>query len=1049
MLRAINSADCESSDTTVVQILDQPVVGLPDTHEFCQGEIGLLEVQDANVTSVTWYRGQEVIDGETGLTLEVDMPGEYRVVAGEGLDCNDEATTTVSFLESPDISLLQDTEFCSGETVELTAGMDGAFDYLWTDTDGNTISTGDAGTITVTTSGTYTVVASNAAECETTLSTTLDFLEAPTVDVPDMPLSFCDNEDAIIEGMSSAMSVTWLLDGMEQPETDPQLMVSVSGEYTMIAGAGTRCEVRDSVMVTINEAPIVDLTEEFIICQGLSETIDAGDGAGLSYEWSIDGMAIDNMGSTLEISEALISGSGVVTVDVTNGDNCISSSSTNVEFVEAPMISLDDELNICSGETAMIELMSSVNTVNWYFEGALIQGQNGVTLDASQPGTYVAIAAEGQMCEARDSVELIAIDAPILDLGGALIEECAGEQVLLTLMSDVDADVTWTENGTTNDTERGTTLLVNTDGVYTATVENDEGCATTVSQEVRFFEFASASLGDLPMGECEGREITVEAMSDGTRYEWLDTDGDAIPGATSLQQTFSESGDYTFVAYNEIDCPTEVSFSLEFIPAPTVDLGSDVARICQGETIELGTEEEMNVTYIWSRDGEILQGETSSTLSVSETGLYELLALNDIDCETRGSVDVTVVEFPSLQSEDEAAYCEGSDVRLEIMTSGTMITWTLNNQTVGSDVTNLVVSEAGLYEVEVTTPEGCAVTTTIDVSQIVLPEVSLDDQALCPGDDAVTLTVPDVFDNYEWTGGSGNPADENYTIEYQSVNSVTTETITFVGSDNNGCSVTDQFTVTFQAPVVAEALIPGFEICIGQEVQLGVTEGFDYSWTDPNGSLNSTTVSNPLAAPSETTTYEVSVTGICPADEVVIPITVEVNPLPEADAGSDRDVLADRPFNLSASGGVLYQWDNEDLILGSSDIDNPEVVLTEETTFTVTVTDENGCVAIDDVTIFINSDPGTVVTTVNTFTPNGDLINDFLEFEGLEIFELVNLTVFNRWGNVVFEKRQYQIDGGPLWDGTRRGEPLPADTYYYILEFDDFIHKSSLTIIRD
>lgn len=81
------------------------------------------------------------------------------------------------------------------------------------------------------------------------------------------------------------------------------------------------------------------------------------------------------------------------------------------------------------------------------------------------------------------------------------------------------------------------------------------------------------------------------------------------------------------------------------------------------------------------------------------------------------------------------------------------------------------------------------------------------------------------------------------------------------------------------------------------------------------------------------------------------------------------------------------------------------------------------------------------------FTPNSDGVNDVLEFEGLDLFDDINITVFSRWGNVVYQKRGYQRDAD-RWDGTRNGEALPADTYYYILEFDGFEIKSSLTLLR-
>lgn len=67
---------------------------------------------------------------------------------------------------------------------------------------------------------------------------------------------------------------------------------------------------------------------------------------------------------------------------------------------------------------------------------------------------------------------------------------------------------------------------------------------------------------------------------------------------------------------------------------------------------------------------------------------------------------------------------------------------------------------------------------------------------------------------------------------------------------------------------------------------------------------------------------------------------------------------------------------------------------------------------------------------INTFSPNGDGVNDFLNFSIYELKEL-DFTVYNRWGNVVFNSTNTQLK----WDGKNNdGKPLSAGTYYYILK---------------
>ncbi|HRO72892.1 MAG TPA: gliding motility-associated C-terminal domain-containing protein, partial [Saprospiraceae bacterium] len=123
--------------------------------------------------------------------------------------------------------------------------------------------------------------------------------------------------------------------------------------------------------------------------------------------------------------------------------------------------------------------------------------------------------------------------------------------------------------------------------------------------------------------------------------------------------------------------------------------------------------------------------------------------------------------------------------------------------------------------------------------------------------------------------------------------------------------------------------------------------------------------------------------------------------------------------------------------------------ITSETVFTVTVTDINGCTYDASVKVCVrephsNSD----FQLVNIITPNGDGKNDELYFGDLSEYPDNSLKIFNRWGNTIFEAKGYQ-HLGKLFDGTRRGERLPADTYYYILTLGDQKYRSALTILWD
>ena len=106
------------------------------------------------------------------------------------------------------------------------------------------------------------------------------------------------------------------------------------------------------------------------------------------------------------------------------------------------------------------------------------------------------------------------------------------------------------------------------------------------------------------------------------------------------------------------------------------------------------------------------------------------------------------------------------------------------------------------------------------------------------------------------------------------------------------------------------------------------------------------------------------------------------------------------------------------------------------------VTSSDGCTASANVSVVIIRPP----QVPNSFSPNGDGINDTWDITHLERSQNCSLTVFNRYGEVIFKSAGYQIQ----WDGTYRGSPLPVGTYYYIINPKNGrqIVQGSVTIIK-
>jgi gliding motility-associated-like protein len=119
---------------------------------------------------------------------------------------------------------------------------------------------------------------------------------------------------------------------------------------------------------------------------------------------------------------------------------------------------------------------------------------------------------------------------------------------------------------------------------------------------------------------------------------------------------------------------------------------------------------------------------------------------------------------------------------------------------------------------------------------------------------------------------------------------------------------------------------------------------------------------------------------------------------------------------------------------------NPFATVEETTTFALTAT-ENGCSNTAYVTIFIEE----LLTIPNTFSPNGDNINDSWEIDGLELYPDNQMQIFTRWGQKVFQTSAYSK--AKMWDGENHAEGV----YYFVLDLNDdngVQYKGTITLIR-
>ncbi len=224
-------------------------------------------------------------------------------------------------------------------------------------------------------------------------------------------------------------------------------------------------------------------------------------------------------------------------------------------------------------------------------------------------------------------------------------------------------------------------------------------------------------------------------------------------------------------------------------------------------------------------------------------------------------------------------------------------------------------------------------------------------------------------------------------------------------------------------------------ICSGKSFRLQAFGAPNYLWS-PDSSLSNSRVANPIARPTSTTTYKVVGSDSLNCFNDSINVVIKVNSNPTVSAGRDTTIQQTGTAFLNgtfSSDVVNYNW-RPPYELTCTNCPSPTATPKQNTQYIFTVTNGGGCVSSDSVTVFVicNNDN---VYIPNTFSPNGDGMNDVFFVRGKGVFSIKSMRIFNRVGQLVLEKREFlpnDISAG--WDGRVFGQKPVGDTYVYVIE---------------
>lgn len=426
----------------------------------------------------------------------------------------------------------------------------------------------------------------------------------------------------------------------------------------------------------------------------------------------------------------------------------------------------------------------------------------------------------------------------------------------------------------------------------------------------------------------------------------------------------NEDTQYKVVVEDIDGCIDSMYASLFIKQIPDLSLKPDTS-ICPHQEVQLSVTSTNKTlkTVLWEYNESTIDDVLSLTPVVkpAATSWYKVTGTDTDDCINTDSIEVVVTPFPVVDAGEDKKLCRGDSINL-LATGATSYSWSPSTFLNATDIANPQTKPTDTITYIVTgVTNGCALNDTVFIGLTELINLTIEPiPSLCVGDTTqLVINTPKTLSTIAWTGDIGSLSSTS--IENPLAFPTVTANYKVNVVDIDGCRDSLEASVTpkLLPTVLAEK---DTTICGGETVQLvGSSDKSVQSilWQNKESTLSSTTTLSPLATPTETTTYRLTITDLdnCKNEDDV---TVTVNPYPVVDAGADTKICTGETASLLATGADDYLW-NPSSSLNFDNIANPEASPVDTTEYIVTGT-TNGCSANDTVIVNVLDNPIPQVT---------------------------------------------------------------------------------------
>jgi gliding motility-associated-like protein len=801
---------------------------------------------------------------------------------------------------------------------------------------------------------------------------------------------------------------------------------------------------KDSVTINVSLNPLnINAGIDTSFCSnGTITHVLNGNTNGTGYTWSPAGFLNNN---NLQNPTATVSSTTMFYLTTSGVSGCTAIDSVLITVNPVPNVSTINDFSICKLDSILLNTSGNATSYQWnpplsvnnpvisspYFTDTVSQ-QLIVTGTNSSTG-----------CFKKDTINVTIKSLPVIHtIADSAI--CGARNITLTTMGG--QTYSWLPTSDLSNPGISNPIFIGTNTqTYTVTGTGTNGCKAkdTVIITVNVQPVVS-TINDISI--CRGDSLQLITTTDANNNQWtpaLSVNNSSIANPY-FQDTVSQQ--MIITGTNVTGCLAKDTVNVTVKPLPVV-LSIPDSSLCGAQNITLTTTGAL--TYSWLPSiGLSNAGIASPVFNGNNTQTYTVTGTGANSCKAKDSVTITINSVPIVTTISNTSICRGDSILLTSNSNAQVNQWSPATSVSNPGTANPYFIDTISQTITLTgtnTSTGCFASTNVNITVKPTPNVvSISDFTSC-ATNTVTLTTTGA-QSYSWspTANLDDPTISSPVF----LGPTGTYTYFVTGTAANGCTAKDIVNITIANKPVFNAP-ENKTICENEAVQLDGNNGITYGYLwSPATNLNNPGIVNPIANPSLTTPYTLVISDSTCNYDSTFRVLVTVNSLPIINATKSNDLNCSTPESkLTASGAINYNWFPSEG-LSNNTINNPIASPSYTTQYVVIGTDNNGCKNSDTITVYRKGGKYFGFNIPNSFTPNGDGLNDCFGVTYWGETKNFQLIVYSRWGEKIFETHNIS----ECWDGIYKGNPAETGSYVFLIKGETLCgkvnRKGNILLIR-